>query len=84
MSGYVTCPCEAYEPGTDGICVDPECGHDAHQHNFAIGPGEACLAQEGDEPGCYLPFEDDQAECFAECCDRTPVAAAPQLSGGDS
>ncbi len=78
MSGYVKCPCDGYEPGPTGLCVDPECGHDAHQHNYAVGAGEACLAQEGDEAGSYLPFEDDQAECFAECCDR-----APAEGGGD-
>jgi hypothetical protein len=58
VSGYIKCACDCYEPGPDGICLDPECGHDAHQHNIEVGDHEACLAQEGDEPGCYLPFED--------------------------
>lgn len=54
-SGYVRCPCDCYEPLPDGICRD--CGHDADQHNADVGPHEACLAQEGDPPGSYLPFE---------------------------
>jgi hypothetical protein len=58
VSGYIKCPCDAYEPLPDGICADPDCGHDAYQHNAEVGPNEACLAQEGDESGCYLPFED--------------------------
>lgn len=58
MSGYIKCACDCYEPGPDGICLDPECGHDDYQHNAEVGPHEACLAQEGDDPGCYLPFED--------------------------
>lgn len=56
-SGYITCPCESYEPGPDGLCTDPECGHDGHQHCVEVGDHESCMAQEGDEPGCYLPFE---------------------------
>jgi len=56
VSGYIKCPCDQYEPGADGICLDSECGHDAHQHIDDVG--EACYAQEGDPSGCYLPFED--------------------------
>lgn len=82
MSGYTKCPCDGYEPGRDGICVDPECGHDAHQHNAAVGDHEACLAQEGDEPGSYLPFEDDQAECFEACCDKASTASGSSSAGG--
>ncbi|MFF0378634.1 hypothetical protein [Actinoplanes missouriensis] len=66
--GYIKCSCDRYEPGTDGICLDRECGHDAHQHVADVGPHEQCLAQEGDEAGCYLPFED--AEPSAK--DATP------------
>lgn len=61
MSGYIKCPCDRYEPGPDGLCVDRECGHDGHQHNVEVGPAEACLAQEGDDWGCYLPFEDSSS-----------------------
>lgn len=59
-SGYIRCPCDGYEPGPDGICFDPECGHDGHQHNIEVGDHEACLAQEGDPPGSCLPFEDGE------------------------
>lgn len=62
IGGYTKCPCDSYEPGSDGICVDPECGHDAHQHVSDVGPHEACYAQEGDEPGCYLPSEGGDVE----------------------
>lgn len=68
MPGYIKCPCDRYEPGTNGLCTDPECKHDAHQHNASVGDHEACLAQEGDTDGCYLPGEPDQAECFKSCC----------------
>lgn len=57
MNGYIKCPCDRYEPGPDGICLDAECGHDAHQHNAENADFDACLTQEGDDPGCYLPFE---------------------------
>lgn len=75
-SGYITCPCDCYEPGPDGICLDPECGHDAHQHNAGVGPHESCLAQEGDDPGCYLPGEvADVHPCAFDCC-ADPAAHA--------
>lgn len=83
MSGYITCPCESYEPGPDGICTDPECGHDAHQHNAAVGDHEACLAQEGDPAGYYLPFEGARAEFTDECCSRGSTATGSNPSGVD-
>ena len=58
MNGYAKCTCDRYEPGSDGLCLDMECGHDGDQHVVDVGPNEACAAQEGDPPGSYLPFEE--------------------------
>jgi hypothetical protein len=51
ISGYTRCDCDWFVRATGDVCG--ECGHDRDQHN--IGYGDESLAQEGDEPGCYLP-----------------------------